>query len=102
MHPVLVVESPYLELDALRERFRITQALVAVKGPWAAVQALHAAQFQVVIVSSECEDEPCYAALASTMRSLAPASVLMRVRSAARHGGHGDACPAHARDALAA
>ena len=81
MQAVLVVESHRFDFEALRDRLRCRYVRVA--DPLAAVHALHAAQFQMVVVPGGSEEEPGYRALFSSMRLIAPASTLLCMQAKA-------------------
>jgi len=93
MQPVLVVESQCIDVAALRERLRVQDFLVLVCGPLAAMHALHAMQFRMVVVSAGREEEAGYDALFSAMRLIAPATTLLRVRSGAGRDHRLERCP---------
>lgn len=81
MQVVLVVESHRFDVEALYDRLRCRYVHVA--NPLAALHALQAARFQMIVVPGGSEQEPGYRALFSSMRLIAPASTLLCMQAQA-------------------
>lgn len=84
MQVVLIVEPHLCDPRKLREVCGAGSIPVQVASPLLATYALHAVQFDVVVVPREQVDERAYAALFSTMRLVAPASILVSAPPVAR------------------
>lgn len=74
---VLVVEPNALVAATIAKSFAPENIVLETHDPYMAARAIHAIQFDVVIVSKEREYFPGYPALFSTMRAIAPGTRLL-------------------------
>lgn len=77
MKTVLVVEPNAFIAETLAKSFAAENIVLEAHGPYMAVRAIHAIQFDIVIVSKEREHDPGYPALFSTMRVIAPGTRIL-------------------------
>lgn len=84
MHVVLVVEPEAADADQVLQRLGRESIAVCVTSPLQAVYALHAVQFNSVIVAVDRLDAHDYATLFSTLRMSAPTTAVICAPSRAK------------------
>lgn len=79
MQTVLMVDPASYDAGEVLDRLGRNCLPISVAGPVQAVYALHALEFNTVLVPIERLDEHAYASLFATMRRMAPATLLIGV-----------------------